>query len=126
MIETGGSTMVDEGAQMRWPGARQRPEAGTRSNPAAAPETASYGEVSTDTVPALTGALTRLSASAADKENAIPHGLGVSEPSMTPRDIPAVKARMRGARLTDLQALAARALEAETPAGVRALDEGES
>ncbi|MGV6875760.1 phosphoenolpyruvate--protein phosphotransferase [Pseudochelatococcus sp. B33] len=52
-------------------------------------------------------------------------GLGVSELSMTPRDIPAVKARIRGAKLEDLQALAASALEAETPADVRRLDRGE-
>lgn len=49
-------------------------------------------------------------------------GLGVSELSMTPRDIPSVKARIRSAHLPALQALAARALEAESAADVRALD----
>jgi phosphoenolpyruvate-protein phosphotransferase len=49
-------------------------------------------------------------------------GLGVSELSMTPRDIPSVKARIRSADLPALQALAARALEAESAADVRALD----
>ncbi|WP_313808756.1 phosphoenolpyruvate--protein phosphotransferase [Sphingobium sp.] len=49
-------------------------------------------------------------------------GLGVSELSMTPRDIPAVKARIRASHLTDLQALAARALDATSAAQVRALD----
>jgi hypothetical protein len=36
-------------------------------------------------------------------------GLGVTELSMTPRDIPAVKARIRASAMGDLQALAARA-----------------
>ncbi|WP_375194303.1 phosphoenolpyruvate--protein phosphotransferase [Sphingobium sp.] len=49
-------------------------------------------------------------------------GLGVSELSMTPRDIPAVKARIRASRLDDLQSLAARALDATSAAEVRALD----
>ncbi|GBQ30319.1 phosphoenolpyruvate--protein phosphotransferase [Gluconacetobacter sacchari] len=49
-------------------------------------------------------------------------GLGVDELSMTPRDIPAVKARIRGTSLADLRALAARALQAGTPDAVRALD----
>jgi len=49
-------------------------------------------------------------------------GLGVSELSMTPRDIPAVKARIRAADGTALSALAARALAAESAAEVRALD----
>lgn len=56
-------------------------------------------------------------------------GLGVDELSMTPRDIPAVKARIRKTSLTALQALATRALEAGTPDEVRALDgavEGET
>ncbi|NKF22126.1 phosphoenolpyruvate--protein phosphotransferase [Solimonas marina] len=49
-------------------------------------------------------------------------GLGVHELSMTPRDIPAVKARLRGTELTALRALAQRALDCETAAQVRALD----
>ncbi|WP_334175457.1 phosphoenolpyruvate--protein phosphotransferase [Pseudoxanthobacter sp.] len=49
-------------------------------------------------------------------------GLGVSELSMTPRDIPAVKARLRAASMADLRALASRALAARTAADVRALD----
>ncbi|WP_150291948.1 phosphoenolpyruvate--protein phosphotransferase [Sphingobium estronivorans] len=49
-------------------------------------------------------------------------GLGVSELSMTPRDIPAVKARIRASTLSDLRALAARALDATSAAQVRALD----
>ncbi|WP_295950491.1 phosphoenolpyruvate--protein phosphotransferase [uncultured Xanthomonas sp.] len=51
-------------------------------------------------------------------------GLGVHELSMTPNDIPAVKARLRGSRLDALQALAQRALECESAADVRALDGG--
>lgn len=51
-------------------------------------------------------------------------GLGVQELSMTPRDVPAVKARLRGADLATLQDLARRALELETAADVRALDGG--
>ncbi|MCE9579682.1 MAG: phosphoenolpyruvate--protein phosphotransferase [Deltaproteobacteria bacterium] len=53
-------------------------------------------------------------------------GLGVSELSMTPREIPAVKARLRASTIADLRALAARALAAETAAQVRALDGGAS
>ncbi|EGD60802.1 phosphoenolpyruvate-protein phosphotransferase [Novosphingobium nitrogenifigens DSM 19370] len=53
-------------------------------------------------------------------------GLGVSELSMTPRDIPAVKARLRGASMTELQALAQKALAAATSADVRALNEGDA
>jgi len=49
-------------------------------------------------------------------------GLGVSELSMTPRDIPSVKARIRAGTLADMQALAARALAAGTAAEVRALN----
>jgi phosphocarrier protein FPr len=49
-------------------------------------------------------------------------GLGVHELSMTPRDIPAVKARLRETSLTDLQALAQKALSLGTAADVRALD----
>ncbi|GAM06244.1 phosphoenolpyruvate--protein phosphotransferase [Novosphingobium sp. MBES04] len=51
-------------------------------------------------------------------------GLGVSELSMTPRDIPAVKARIRQSRIEDLQALARQALAARDVAAVRALDTG--
>lgn len=50
-------------------------------------------------------------------------GLGVTELSMTPRDVPAVKARIRASDLTALEALARRALEMEGAAEVRALDE---
>lgn len=49
-------------------------------------------------------------------------GLGVSELSMTPRDIPAVKARIRGASLEGLRALAAKALDMESAGDIRALD----
>jgi phosphocarrier protein FPr len=49
-------------------------------------------------------------------------GLGVSELSMTPRDIPAVKARIRNSGLPALQALAAQAVAAASAADVRALD----
>lgn len=49
-------------------------------------------------------------------------GLGVSELSMTPRDIPAVKARLRASDRGELTALAERALAAEGAAQVRALD----
>ncbi|MDG6095437.1 phosphoenolpyruvate--protein phosphotransferase [Acetobacter sp. AN02] len=49
-------------------------------------------------------------------------GLGVTELSMTPRDIPAVKARIRSADLPALQALAKRALEMDSAAAVRSLD----
>jgi phosphocarrier protein FPr len=51
-------------------------------------------------------------------------GLGVSELSMTPRDIAAVKARLRGGRQDAFAALAARALTMESAAAVRALDSG--
>lgn len=49
-------------------------------------------------------------------------GLGVDELSMTPNDIPSVKARLRGSALADLQTLAATALDCETAEQVRALD----
>ena len=49
-------------------------------------------------------------------------GLGVDELSMTPRDVPAVKARLRAAAFSDLAALAARALACDTADAVRALD----
>jgi phosphoenolpyruvate-protein phosphotransferase len=49
-------------------------------------------------------------------------GLGVQELSMTPRDIPAVKARLRASELAALKQLATTALAAETAAEVRALD----
>jgi phosphocarrier protein FPr len=51
-------------------------------------------------------------------------GLGVQELSMTPRDIPAVKARLRGASMADLEALAQQALVCATGADVRVLDGG--
>lgn len=53
-------------------------------------------------------------------------GLGVSELSMTPRDIPAVKARIRASDKTALETLAKRALEMEGAAQVRALDGGDA
>jgi phosphocarrier protein FPr len=49
-------------------------------------------------------------------------GLGVNELSMTPRDVPTVKARLRGASFADLQRLAAEALDCDTADRVRALD----
>jgi phosphocarrier protein FPr len=49
-------------------------------------------------------------------------GLGVDELSMTPREIPAVKSRLRATSLPALRALAERALAAATAADVRALD----
>ena len=49
-------------------------------------------------------------------------GLGVTELSMTPRDIPAVKARIRASDMTALRSLAAKALDLESAADVRALD----
>jgi phosphocarrier protein FPr len=49
-------------------------------------------------------------------------GIGVNELSATPRDLPAVKSRLRASRFADLQALAAAALAAPTAAAVRALD----
>jgi phosphocarrier protein FPr len=49
-------------------------------------------------------------------------GLGVNELSMTPREIPAVKAKLRSKNFAALQTLAANALAAATAADVRALD----
>jgi phosphoenolpyruvate-protein phosphotransferase len=49
-------------------------------------------------------------------------GLGVNELSMTPRDVPTVKARLRGASFADLQRLAAEALACDTADRVRALE----
>ncbi len=49
-------------------------------------------------------------------------GLGVNELSMTPREIPAVKAKLRESSFAALQALAANALAAATAEDVRALD----
>jgi phosphocarrier protein FPr len=49
-------------------------------------------------------------------------GLGVNELSMTPREIPAVKAKLRASSFAALQALAAKALAAATAADVRALE----
>ena len=45
---------------------------------------------------------------------------------MTPRDIPAVKARLRAASLADLKALAERACAQPDAAAVRALDRASS
>ncbi len=52
-------------------------------------------------------------------------GLGLEELSMSPIAIPAVKRRVRDLELADAQALAARALEAETRAAVAAVLEDE-
>ncbi|MCZ2897633.1 phosphoenolpyruvate--protein phosphotransferase [Burkholderia thailandensis] len=52
-------------------------------------------------------------------------GLGVDELSMSARDVAAVKARLRGARLDALTALAARALDCADVDAVRALDSAE-
>jgi phosphocarrier protein FPr len=52
---------------------------------------------------------------------AILSGLGVTELSMTPLDIPAVKARLRQSSMEELKALAQKALEAETTEDVRVL-----
>ena len=49
-------------------------------------------------------------------------GLGVTELSMTPRDIPAVKARLRANDYAKLRALAERALEQDSAEAVRRLD----
>ncbi len=49
-------------------------------------------------------------------------GLGVNELSMSPRDVPTVKARLRGASFADLQRLAAEALACDTADRVRALE----
>ncbi|MEE7456135.1 phosphoenolpyruvate--protein phosphotransferase [Methylorubrum populi] len=49
-------------------------------------------------------------------------GLGVHELSMTPRDLPGVKARLRAADSAELKALAAQACAQEDAAAVRALD----
>lgn len=49
-------------------------------------------------------------------------GLGVNELSMTSRDIPAVKVRLRSASMTELKALADKAVAARTANEVRALD----
>lgn len=56
---------------------------------------------------------------------AILAGLGVDELSMSARDIPAVKTRLRASRLDALRALARRALDAADVDAVRALDGGE-
>jgi len=49
-------------------------------------------------------------------------GLGVNELSMTVRDIPAVKVKLRSASMADLKALADRAIAASTASEVRALE----
>ena len=49
-------------------------------------------------------------------------GLGVNELSMTPRDIPQVKARLRDSSQEDLREMAQKALDCETADQVRALD----
>ncbi|NLH79427.1 MAG: phosphoenolpyruvate--protein phosphotransferase [Phyllobacteriaceae bacterium] len=49
-------------------------------------------------------------------------GLGVDEVSMTPRDVPAVKAKLRATTFTDLAALAERALACSSADEVRALE----
>ncbi len=55
---------------------------------------------------------------------AILAGIGVNELSATPRDVPAVKARLRESSLAGLQDLAKKALAAASAADVRALDTG--
>ena len=49
-------------------------------------------------------------------------GLGVRELSMTPRDIPGVKDKLRDSDLAGLRALAQRALDCESSDEVRALE----
>jgi phosphocarrier protein FPr len=49
-------------------------------------------------------------------------GIGVDELSATPRDLPAIKSRLRAASFSALQTLAAAALAAPSAAAVRALD----
>ncbi|MBS9477660.1 phosphoenolpyruvate--protein phosphotransferase [Ancylobacter sp. VKM B-3255] len=49
-------------------------------------------------------------------------GLGCSELSMTPREVPGVKARLRASSMADLKALAEKALACESGEDVRALD----
>jgi len=56
---------------------------------------------------------------------AILSGLGVTELSMSPLDIPAVKARLRQSSMDEHKALAQKALEAETSEAVRQLKGGE-
>jgi len=51
-------------------------------------------------------------------------GLGVNELSMTPRDIPPVKARLRATSFREMQELARQACNMETIKQVRALDKG--
>lgn len=53
-------------------------------------------------------------------------GLGVHELSMTPRDVAAVKARLRDSEIGELRVLAAKACAQEDAAAVRALDGGRS
>ena len=53
-------------------------------------------------------------------------GLGVHELSMTPRDLPGVKARLRAADSAELKALADQACAQEDAAAVRALDTPET
>lgn len=48
-------------------------------------------------------------------------GLGVHELSMSPGDVPAVKARLRASRFETLEALALQALDCDSAEGVRAL-----
>ena len=57
---------------------------------------------------------------------AILTGLGVRELSMTPRDIPGVKDRLRDSSLEQLKLLARQALDCETADDVRALDVADS
>jgi phosphoenolpyruvate-protein kinase (PTS system EI component) len=59
----------------------------------------------------------------ASEEAAVPIllGLGVTELSVSPPVVPAIKARVRSLRLSDCKAIAQAALRAATPADVRAL-----
>ena len=50
-------------------------------------------------------------------------GLGVTELSMSPRDIPAVKARLRTQDYAQLRELAERALAQDSAEAVRGLDQ---
>jgi len=53
---------------------------------------------------------------------AILAGLGVDELSISPRDIPAVKARLRASTHSSLQEMARRALDCDNASAIRALD----
>jgi len=50
-------------------------------------------------------------------------GLGVNELSISPRDIAAVKARLRSSTHSSLEAMARQALNCSSSAAIRALEE---